>query len=249
MMASRKKSIPKRLKHDAIVEAVVEIRFSTATIPEILFGRLADYEPWQNFKQQRLPVYEVPPPWRQADPNLRFLPIFELSGDHRSVRIGPHVISYHRSAPYVGWEQFRSELDETIRGLFDTAKGLVIRRLGLRYLNALNPDFHFIKSVSDLDLEIKVANESIPGNVNLNFNIDMPGDTACTVRIATKEFVQGILPLNTSVYVDVDVFTKEGFETEEQQVVRDWMTTAHESEKKQFFGLLTDRTIERLKEE
>jgi uncharacterized protein (TIGR04255 family) len=154
MMASRGKSIPKKLKNDAIVEAVVEIRFSTTTIPEILFGRLADYGPWKNFKQQRLPVYEVPPPWRQADPNLRFLPIFELSGDQRSVRIGPHVISYHRAAPYVGWQQFRLELDETISGLFETAKGLVIHRLGLRHLNALRPDVHDIKSVSDLDLEI-----------------------------------------------------------------------------------------------
>jgi uncharacterized protein (TIGR04255 family) len=159
------------------------------------------------------------------------------------------VVAYHRAAPYIGWEQFRLELDETIDGLFETAKGLVIRRLGLRYLNALRPDVHYIKSVSDLDLEIKVANESILGNVNLNFNIEMPGDTACTVRIATKEFVQGILPLNTSVYVDVDVFTKEGFETEERQAVQDWITAAHESEKKQFFGLLTDQTIERLKEE
>ncbi len=30
-MASREKSIPKKLKNDAIVEAVVEIRFSTTT--------------------------------------------------------------------------------------------------------------------------------------------------------------------------------------------------------------------------
>jgi len=50
-MASRGKSIPKKLKHDAIVEAVVEVRFSTTTIPEILFGRLSEYGPWKNFRQ------------------------------------------------------------------------------------------------------------------------------------------------------------------------------------------------------
>jgi len=151
-----------------------------------------------------------------------------LAGDRRSVRIGPQVIAYHRSAPYVGWEQFRAELNETISGLFETSKDLVIHRLGLRYLNALRSDVHGIKSISDLNLEIKVANKRIPDSVNLNFNVDAADDTACTVRIATKEFVQGQLPLNTSVYIDVDVFTKEGFETQEQGAAQAWVAAAHE---------------------
>ena len=46
-MAICKTAIPGeiKLKTDAIVEVVFEIRFDTKTIPEILFGRLADYPP------------------------------------------------------------------------------------------------------------------------------------------------------------------------------------------------------------
>lgn len=183
-----------------------------------------------------------------VDPNLRFQAVFELSGNQRAVRIGPQVISYHRTVPYIGWERFWPELQETISGLFETAKGLVIRRLGLRYLNALRSDLHDIASISDLDLEIKVASERVAGNVNLNFTTDVASNTGCLVRIATTEFVQGNLPPNTSVYVDVDVFTKDDFETKERKTVKNWVTAAHDKEKEQFFRLLTARSIEALKE-
>jgi uncharacterized protein (TIGR04255 family) len=247
-MASRGRPIPKKLKHDAIVEALLEIRFDTETIPEILFGQLADYEPWKGFTQQRLPFYDIPAPIRQADPNLRFHPLFELRGEQRIVRVGTQSISYHRAMPYVGWTHFEPELHEVINGLFEKAKGLVVRRLGLRYLNALRSDLHGIRSISDLDLDIRVAGETAAKNVNLNFTVDVADETACTVRIATLEFIQGPLPVGTTVYIDVDVFTKEGFQTKERSVVETWTTEAHTKEKEQFFGLLTDKTIEELEE-
>lgn len=247
-MASRGRHVPEKLKNDAIVEAILELRFDTKTIPEILIGRLADYGPWKTLTQRRLPAYEMPAILRQVDPNLRFQPVFELSGENRAIRVGSQVISYHRTVPYIGWERFWPELRETITGLFETAEGLAIGRLGLRYLNALRSDVHGISSIADLDLGIKVAGERIGGNVNLNFTTDVSSDAACTVRIATTEFIQGNLPPNTSVYVDVDVFTKDGFETLEQWAVESWVTAAHESEKQQFFRLLTDRSIDVLEE-
>jgi uncharacterized protein (TIGR04255 family) len=247
-MASRGKPVPKKLKNDAIVEALLEVRFETETIPEILFGQLAVYEPWKKLAQRRLPAYDIPGAVRQLDPNLRFHPIFELSDVRRAIRIGPQAISCHRMVPYEGWERFWPELRETIAGIFETANGLVISRLGLRYLNALRRDIHGIASISDLDLKIEVASERVTGNVNLNFTVDVPNNTACTVRIATTEFVQGNLPPSTSVYVDVDVFTKDGFETKERKIVEDWVTAAHDNEKGQFFRLLTDRSIDALEE-
>jgi len=245
-MAARGKAVPKKLKNDAIVEAIFEIRFETATIPEILFGRLADYEPWRAFTQLRLPTYEIPAPLRQVDPNLRFQAVYELFNEHLAVRVGPQVISYHRRVPYEGWERFQPEVRETITGLFEKADGLVIRRLGLRYLNALRSDLHSIGSISDLDLEIQVASERVLANVNLNFTVDVASDTACTVRIATPEFIQGKLPPNSSVYVDVDVFTKDGFETKERSPVESWVAVAHGKEKEEFFRLLTDRSVKAL---
>jgi hypothetical protein len=48
--------------------------------------------------------------------------------------------------------------------------------------------------------------------------------------------------------VDVDVFTKEGFRSKNHADVIAWINNAHTAEKQHFFRLLTDQTIEELKE-
>ena len=249
-MATHDKPIPTKLKHDAIVEALLEIRFDAATIPEIFFGRLADYGPWKGFRQSHLPTYNIPAPLRQADKDLRYQPVFELKdvSGRRAVRIGGHVLSYHRTAPYVGWNAFEPELHEAIEGLFAKTEGLMIRRLELRYLNALRPDVHGIRSISDLDLTLAIAHEDLVDRVNINFQRDLFEDTRCTIRIATKEFVRGALPVDTSIFVDVAVSTKGVFQTTEGAKAKDWVHFAHKKEKEQFFRLLTDETIDALKE-
>jgi len=245
-----KKLIPAKLKHDAIVEALLEIRFETGTVPEVLFGRLADYGPWKSLSQRPMPASLMPAAFRQADPSLRYQPVFGLaeSNGTREVRIGPQVLSYHRRAPYVGWEKFSSELIEAIEGLYLKAEGLMIRRLGLRYINALIPDVHSIRSISNLDLKVEIAGEPLAENVNVNFIVSLSEDTDCTVRIATPQFVQGLLPPNTSVVADVDVFTKDGFSTQDKSIAIDWIGLAHAWEKEQFFRLLPEKTIEDLRE-
>jgi hypothetical protein len=66
-MATRKKRIPAKLKDDAIVEAVLEVRFDMTTIPEVVLGRLADCPSWKGFEQGRMPTYEIQAILRQAD--------------------------------------------------------------------------------------------------------------------------------------------------------------------------------------
>jgi uncharacterized protein (TIGR04255 family) len=251
-MAKRDRPIPIRLKHDAIVEAVAEIRFETPakTVPEVFFGRLAEYGPWKDLEQRPMPISQIPSSLRRVDPNLRYQPIFELvSGDNtRAVRIGPQMLSYHRLRPYVGWQKFRAELIEAVEGLFAKGGPLVVQRLGLRYMNALQSDLHGIQSVSDLDLKIAVAGEYLHGNTNLNFSTDADETTSSRIAIATPGFVQGNLPSNTTVFVDVDVYTKDGFKTNNQEIVKNWIESAHSIEKNQFFQLLTDETIDSLEE-
>jgi uncharacterized protein (TIGR04255 family) len=250
-MAERGHPIPTKLRQDAIVEVLFEVRFNLPPnlLPEIFFGRLADHQPWKNFTQRRLPTAQIPAQLLQVDPNLRYQPTFELiAGNDLAVRIGAQVLSYHRRSPYAGWVRFKSELEAAIDGLFEKAPGLEIQRLGLRYMNALRSDVHGLNSISGLDLALSVAGDQVAGNVNVNFTTEVAQNTDCTVRIATPEFVQGDLPPSTSAYVDVDVFTKEAFRTRDRTVVRDWIELAHTKEKEQFFRLLRSEMIESLKE-
>lgn len=245
--------IPKKLKHDAIVEVVFEVRFEAPDtgIPEIFLGRLADYSAWKDFSvRNQLPASQLPAFVRQSNPTLRFQPVLEFASPakDRIVRIGPEVLSYHKLIPYVGWDEFRLELLLAVDGLFSIAPNLKIQRLGLRYMNALREDVHGFKAITDLAVELKVAGQSVSGHVNINFVVDAFRDTQCTVRIATTEFIQGDLPDKTAVYVDVDVGTKDGFRTTDQNVVKRWIDEAHTKEKEQFFRLWPAEKVEMLKE-
>ena len=245
------KPIPKKLKHDAIVEVVFEIRFSTSTIPEVLVGRISEFGPWNDFTQSSLPLSQIPLVMRQQDPNLKYQPVFALTNEpqKRAVRIGANSIAYSRGMPYVGWDLFKPEVNEVILGLFTKANDLQIERLGLRYLNALREDLHGIRSLSDLDLRIQIEDEVITQSANLNLNFDRKTDTACILRVATPDIVLGQVPAETAVYVDVDIFTgQDGFLTSDRAFVEDWVERAHQKEKEQFFRMLPKPTIDSLRE-
>jgi hypothetical protein len=95
-----------------------------------------------------------------------------------------------------------------------------------------------------------VSEDVISSTVNLNFVTQIGNGSSCTVRIATPELIQGgVLPSDTSVFVDVDVFTNEGFRATDKKTVDDWIEFAHTQEKAEFFHLFKQATIDKLREE
>ncbi len=212
-----------------------------------------DLDPWKGWQQRQLPAYNIPAQFRSLDPNVQYQPTIELlDGDSRTIlRLGPSVISYHRQAPYSGSDKFKtSELLSMTKALFDTnPAGILITRLGLRYMNALRPKLHDIDGISALDLKISVSEDAITKAVNLNFTTKVRDESTCAVRIELTEFLQGPFPPDTSVFVDVDVYTNDGFRTDSKRTVDEWVEFAHTQEKIEFFHLFKQATIEKLKEE
>lgn len=248
-MVARGTPLPQQLNPDAILEALLEIRFDAPTIvPEVLFGRLAEHAPWIGWMQRRLPTYDIPIQMREVNANLRFTPIFELANpqQHRAVRIGPHVLSYHVMAPYPGWAVFRPDIESAVDQLFARADGLTVLRLGLRYINAFVADVHGIGSTADLDLTVEVSTDDHPTKLNLNFMRAIAPDTDCAVRVATREFAQGAVPINATVIADIDVFTNEHITAQSAHAVKNWAVAAHDAEKQEFFHLLRPGTIAHL---
>jgi uncharacterized protein (TIGR04255 family) len=243
------KPLPERLKHDAIVEALLELRFQSTTLPEVFLGRMVDHEAWKGLKQRRLPAYEIPAQIRDLDPNLKFTPLIEvaLADGKGALRVGPSVVSLHRAAPYVGWAKFKPELERLVSSLFAVTDSLKLERIGLRYLNALDKSLHHVGSIADLDLKLIVGGNEIRDGVNFNFSISANENTECTVRLATKDFVKG-LPPNAFLLVDVDVYTIEGVSIPDQPSVINWIESAHRIEKAGFFSLFHEHTVNLLKE-
>src|SRR5208337_1279466 len=57
-------ALPKKLKCDAIVEALLEWRFESKGLWEVFLGRFADHRNWKGWAQRTLPAYSLPPQLR-----------------------------------------------------------------------------------------------------------------------------------------------------------------------------------------
>lgn len=231
-------NLPEKVSRDAILESLFEVRFETDVVQEIFFGKII--ENWGDAIQQRI-GFEMPLPFRMMDPNMRFAPMIELK-EHQgggALRFGPQILGFHQAAPYPGWRTFKTAIEKAVRTLFmATSDKLTISRLGMRYINALTPVGHRIPSIADLDFNLTIAGDAAPSKLNINFTHEIDARTASTVRIATKDFVESsALPIDTSVIVDIDVFSPTETSFVNLEDALKWVDRAHTTEKVEFFRL------------
>jgi uncharacterized protein (TIGR04255 family) len=246
-------NLPKRLKIDAIIEAVLEIRFEPdpSVVPEIVIGRFADVDEWRAFRHARLPGADIPAPIRRADPFLKFQPSIEMTSPDGGIsfRIGPYAIAYGRRGNYPGWDKLGPELQTVIDHLYRVVPKAHVGRIGLRYINALKSDVHGVKNIDDLDIKVAVADETLSNSLNLNFKSNIGTDFETMSRIASVDLAEGVIPPNTTVIVDIDVYTGSSFFAKDADVVKAWVAEAHNKEKESFFKVLGKDATERLREE
>jgi uncharacterized protein (TIGR04255 family) len=242
--------LPNKLKDDSITEALVEIRFASSDLDEVIVGRLSDFTAWDGYTKARLPAADIPLPIRKMDPALRFQPLLELAAPDKSrrVRIGPATTSYHVLGKYIGWTAFSRELGTVTEHFFKVMKNVQAERLGLRYVNALTKARHGIAGVGDLKLQVRIDDHSVGAPLNVNFTEHQSEVHRVTTRVATPEFVTGPLGKDISLLVDVDVFSPDRFRCTDPQAAMSWVSEAHKIEKESFFRLFPDKTIEAWRE-
>lgn len=243
--------LPKKLKRDAIAEAICEVRFEceeSSSVPEIVVGRLAEFQEWREFIKKRLPASDIPAPIRASNPDLRNTPIlqFSESSGSKRVKIGWNVLSFHRLAPYPGWSVFESEIKMSLDFLFSSFKDFKANRLGFRYVNIFTEKDHGVKSVSALNYSVCVAGLELAEPQNLNYQRIRSDKHIVQVRVASPEYVSGSRELRA--LVDLDVFTAAGVEILDADSAHEWIREAHIYEKEEFFMLFTEDMKNRLVE-
>lgn len=240
------------LEHQPIAEAVFELRFrrNDDVVPEILFGRIADNREWAEFRQVRLPLAEVPETIRRLDPSLKHKPVFELISQDGSVavRIGPDVLVYSQRGTYPGWDAaFGKVIEATSKHLFSAIPKLQIVRLGLRFINAFRSDVHGVCGAQDLAIDLKIAHAEVKQNFNLNFRTGIGTDLEAVTRIATVDFAGGNIPENTTVILDIDVYTSSEFKGNTLGDVTSWANRARVEKNNLFFSVLGPSLKEKLR--
>jgi uncharacterized protein (TIGR04255 family) len=240
--------LPRKLKKDAVAEALLEVRFDSTELGELVIGKLASHEMWKSFPGIRLPLADIPAPIRQADLNLAYQPVLERRNPDttRIVKIGDRVLSYHALPPYPGWDALEPELHQVMEFVFTAVEGFAAKRFGFRYINVLTPE-HSVHGAKALNFNVAVAGAPLDAPLNLNYLRIRREQHHTIVRIASKEFVQNPA-VNLSALVDIDVFTPAGFSSTDMNQAKEWLSDAHEFLREEFFGLLTEKLKEKLVE-
>lgn len=241
---------PKKLKSDAIADAICEIRFDCTEnreAPEIVVGMLAGHPDWKQFRKRRLPEADIPDQVRRSDPNLIVRPLLELTSDtnSRKLLVGTHSISTIRSRPYPGWASVRSDIVEITDRVFSTLDEVSVFRVGLRYINVLESKTHGINSMHDLRFKVEISNKPLRNEVNLNY-IVTDGEFRSTVRVATPEFVNNLSPANGIGVVDIDTESTSTDSFTNPTRLQEWFASAHEFEKDIFFGLFDNDVLKEI---
>ncbi len=243
-------TLPEKLKDDCIVEALCEIRFHTSEQPEIVIGRLSDQEPWKHFLKNRLPTADIPGPIRAVNEQLKYQPVLELRSEDNAylIKVGSNVVSYHNTGRYCGWKEFEPALNRVLVALFNTVRDVQVNRLGFRYVNAVTSTRHYIANVIDLNLDVAIAGTKLDAPINLNYVVENDATHSTITRIASLHFVQGVLPKDTAVVVDIEVSSPSNYLAKEIGPVVEWVKSAHDFEKEAFFKLIPKEILGKLVE-
>jgi uncharacterized protein (TIGR04255 family) len=241
--------LPERIEPDAILEALIELRFEPADLPEAVLGRLLDVPAWSGYNQTRLPMADIPQPIREIDTNLRYQPLVELHRPDglRVAKIGSHVVSYHVVNSYPGWAAFKQEIEGVVREVTIKLKSPKFSRIGFRYINILRPDDHFVAGLADTTVSLKVNDCDMTKSLAINYVRNLNSRHAVTVRIATPDLVGGVVRPGFSLMCDIDVATPLEMVISDYDEAMAWIEEAHTLEKSEFFLLLSESVIAKLK--
>jgi len=241
-------TLPDRIDPDAIIEALVEFRFEHAELPEAIVGRLLGASLWAAYSQARLPSADIPQPIKEMDPNLRFQPIIELkkTDGTRVAKIGGNVFSYHIVGSYPGWAIFYQEIDEVLSIITYNLRSENFARLGFRYINLFRPETHHVTGLSETNIAISIGDERLADSLNLNYMRKFETNHTVTVKIATPDLVATNVRTGFSLLCDIDVATKIDAPVNGLDATKEWIETAHDLEKTEFFKILRSDITKKL---
>ncbi|GBD41481.1 hypothetical protein HRbin39_00863 [bacterium HR39] len=231
-----------RFREPPLAEAICEFRFEESdgwnwTVPGRLHERLRDRFPM--IEQVAPPTIVVGPPVRSGPMQVERLRFRSVDGG-RIVQSGPWLLAVNMLPPYPGWEEFLEMILEIYRLHRDLVGGLAIRRLGLRYINRIDPHGHAVVDLTTVLPDLP----SIFGGRAENFyeRFDIPyRDPPGTLTFQTGTTGE----TRRTLMIDLD-FWRVDVGNPDIERLADWLRQVHDAIEDAFVRALTSRTCELL---
>lgn len=236
--------LPSRISPCPIVEAILEIRFSTTKswrmLPGLLLSTIREKYP----KTQDLPLAQVPEEVRRKEPNLTYKPLVQYQGKDFIIQLGPFVVSLvTKQHSYPGWQALRAEMEWLVEMLKKSGFVEEGKRLGVRYVNFFDFDVF-----SKLNLEVKYGENSLADSeLGVVAVLKQPPFKA-RLQVSNNVTMESANKVCGGSVVDVDVWLGSlDFEPFVDSMEK--FTEAHELEKQIFFALLKHEFLSTLNPE
>lgn len=236
--------LPKLLRKAPIIEALAEVRFApspgqliSSVLPGLMFSTFKAKYP--NITQH--PSAQLPVELKEQNAELRYLPNVLMAGKNSSIVIGGRVLGIMCTAPYPGWGIFRPSILEVWKVAKDSGILGSIERFSVKYVNLIVADMGSDQlSLTNVKLQLDdhlVSNQ--PSTIRTEF---IEGPFVVAVTVVTQATTVGDNPQN-GLILDIDVICNGPFPGEWDDIEK-MLEDAHALEKKVFFNLLTQKTID-----
>lgn len=233
--------LPVRVEQCPIVDAVVEIRFTSNVPPSVMLG-LIYRELAQDFPDvEDLPILQLPEHIRvQGDLSLQAH--HRLISEEFVVQLGPRVLSVLCKIPYPGWDRFSKVVFKVFTVAHKAGIVQTVNRLGVRYINGFETDVFDL-----LNISLHLSDKPVKCREARLKNTIFSGDG---YRALIQVFNDSpITSIDGRVYksgVDIDIMKdytdNTFFESFEAQI-----EMAHRIEKEHFFRLVKGEVLDSLK--
>ncbi len=226
--------LPVKIDLCPIEEAIFEIRYSSDTPSDAIFGMLyGAIGKFFNSEPVSLPILQLPEAVRRQDPNLKYKGYHKLQKDNNVLSIGPDVLTFSNSNPYSGWKEWSTFFYEVFNKIKKTNVLDKVERIGLRYINLFSSNI-FEKVKCEVKIDDKQLKEE-----STNLRTEMLDEGFIKVlqignsvtRVKDEKAITGSV-------IDIDILYMVEDSSEFFKNYKDLVEKAHHKEKEMFFSLL-----------
>jgi len=231
--------LPKKINPCPILDALIEIRFSTNIERDAVFGLIYNALHFDFEKVEKLPIMQLPDQVRASDPSLKFKPHYRLSNENIVVQVGPEVMSISSFPKYTGWSSFSSKIYDILEKVQEIGIIDSIVRIGIRYIN------FFEQNIFDnINLKVTLSENAIDYK-NTVIRTEISQDNyKSTLQIANNANHNN----KSGSVIDIDTFMDDNIDDFFQRKKK-IIDNGHEKEKELFFSLLKKEFLNALNPE
>jgi uncharacterized protein (TIGR04255 family) len=224
----------------------MEVRFVTNFNDDAVFGIIYNQLKEEFSSVVNLPVQELPPQIRKADPRLTYIPHYRLINNFNPnvlIQIGPKVFSIAVVNEYPGWVIFNSYIKKYLSKLKESQIVQVVNRFSLRYMNFF-PNKNILQNS---ELKIQLSDQML-NSLNCNLKVELQDQEFLNVlqvsSVATRQYGDtiengSIIDIDTSCEKQMTGFLDD-FESQ--------MKRCHDIEKNLFFKVVSSDYLKSLNE-